>query len=158
MRKTKTLEKLRKETQESLIAEGWQIITGYGKGNIILSNEKFFGDFICRMSAYTLNTGSRPVYTSIINKLDYVNSLLENEGWEFVDGDINKVMAPILIKHKSIFNSRLCRIRLQAWLKGARPNTSHLLYPEDYIKEEMQKEGWYLESKYENVSDCLYVR
>lgn len=154
-----------KHTNESinelLAKDGWELVEDYNpkNKNIFIKNENYFNGFTCSIWLSSWLRGARPGFVNIVDQEAFMRAETQNEGWDLlrIEQDENSKKF-LVLQHPNKFNGNICRVQLQSWRNGNRPEVVSLVDQKSYFIEELAKEGWVLVGEYKDITTTTFIK
>lgn len=139
-----------------LAKEGWILTSKYinVSTKITIYNPSVMRGHLCGARFNTWLKGMRPNMKSLINSTEYVREIFAEEGWVLLS-EHNNATSTLIVRNPDVLNNFECTTSWSMWIAGYRPTAMSLVDRREYVRQEIEKEGWILVGDYKTNNSYI---
>ena len=145
--------------REEFYKEGWTLASEYENYEkpLLIYKPDFYKGEICQMYLASWFSGHRPGFKSIVNQDKVVKDALAQEGWNLI-GDYKSYTSKMMITNPNVLDGHNAYATWCGWCQGYRPNFQSLVNKDEYVRSQVEKEGWELIKSCGKVADYVSIK
>lgn len=131
---------------ECFAEEGWTLLNEYenAKSKLLITNPDVFSGHTCYAMWDSWQAGCRPSFQSIVNKIDYVRTCIESEGWQLLSDKCDSANSELLIKKDGYYDGQIFSVSWSTWSIGRKGDMRSMVNPTSYVESVLSKYGFSL--------------